>query len=544
MKKALLPITLVTLFSVLIYSCSSGDDDSAPPSVIQTTTPEPETPPPTQYTLTVSAGDGGSVSSEGGTYDEGTKVTVTANPNDGYKFLGWSDGDSSPTRNVTISSEISIKANFFNVFYQFESIPIYDEDKYFASSSLVADLDNDGNEELILTIINNENHSNSNLIKKTPIKVLGFEETRLIDVTSKFFDQTPETFCTRQIFFEDLNHDGLKDLYFANHGAEVNDISVLYHQETGVRTDGIWAEQDLVYFNSNGIFQKAEYFNAIDYSHGVGIINLKRNGENAILRNEPSPPPLNLGGKNSIIKFENNQFVIDSVLASIEDNLWQEYFCSGSLWVYPIDIDGDGIDEVVTQNKIFKIQDNSFSSVNLMEGQYASQNFFLNEGGFVIDIDNDGDEDLVKSASLTSQNCSLVNYVDNQIEFYENQSGELRSDTNKLPPHPTNLSKFLTPFDINFDGLMDIVFYSHSPEEPNIFFMNNGNGFDLREINLDQFDGYVLLNGEQTRIQQFPSLKYSWFLKSNDGYNFVTGIDNGIIGFKITESSVSEFIKQ
>ncbi len=73
--------------------------------------------------------------------------------------------------------------------------------------------------------------------------------------------------------------------------------------------------------------------------------------------------------------------------------------------------------------------------------------------------------------------------------------------------------------------------------------MNNGNGFDLRELNLDQFDGYVLLNGEQTRIQQFPSLKYSWFLKSNDGYNFVTGIDNGIIGFKITESSVSEFIK-
>jgi hypothetical protein len=43
MKKVLLPITLVTLLSVLIYSCSSDDDDSAPPSVIQTTTtPEPD----------------------------------------------------------------------------------------------------------------------------------------------------------------------------------------------------------------------------------------------------------------------------------------------------------------------------------------------------------------------------------------------------------------------------------------------------------------------------------------------------------------------
>ena len=56
MKKALFSITLVTLLSVLIYSCSSDDDDSAPPSVIQTPTPTPETEETTpQYTLTVSA---------------------------------------------------------------------------------------------------------------------------------------------------------------------------------------------------------------------------------------------------------------------------------------------------------------------------------------------------------------------------------------------------------------------------------------------------------------------------------------------------------
>lgn len=56
MKRALLPMTLVLLLSVFNYSCSSDDDDSAPPSVIQTPTAEPETPAPTQYTLTVSAG--------------------------------------------------------------------------------------------------------------------------------------------------------------------------------------------------------------------------------------------------------------------------------------------------------------------------------------------------------------------------------------------------------------------------------------------------------------------------------------------------------
>ena len=55
----------------------SGDDESVPPSVIQTPTAEPEETT-TQYTLTVSAGEGGSVSTEGGKYQEETEVTITA----------------------------------------------------------------------------------------------------------------------------------------------------------------------------------------------------------------------------------------------------------------------------------------------------------------------------------------------------------------------------------------------------------------------------------------------------------------------------------
>ena len=44
------------------------------------------------YTLTVNAGAGGSVSSTGGTYDDGTQVTITVTPNSGYSFSSWSDG--------------------------------------------------------------------------------------------------------------------------------------------------------------------------------------------------------------------------------------------------------------------------------------------------------------------------------------------------------------------------------------------------------------------------------------------------------------------
>tara|TARA_B110000014_G_C20123620_1_gene596847 strand:+ start:373 stop:2457 length:2085 start_codon:yes stop_codon:yes gene_type:complete len=64
------------------------------------------------YTLSVTAGDGGSVSSEGGEYNEGTQVTVIATPNDGYEFAGWSDGESNATRTIILNSDTNISASF------------------------------------------------------------------------------------------------------------------------------------------------------------------------------------------------------------------------------------------------------------------------------------------------------------------------------------------------------------------------------------------------------------------------------------------------
>ena len=66
----------------------------------------------TSYTLTVSAGEGGSVLSEGGEYEEGTEVTITATPDEGYEFTGWSDGETSISRVVTISSDTTLSASF------------------------------------------------------------------------------------------------------------------------------------------------------------------------------------------------------------------------------------------------------------------------------------------------------------------------------------------------------------------------------------------------------------------------------------------------
>jgi hypothetical protein len=111
MKKLyLLPILTLMAF-VLIYSCSTDEEDTTPPPSV-VATPEPEPPAPTQYTLTVTAGEGGTVSTEGGTFDEGTDVIVTATPEEGFIFWEWNDGSNEKERTVELNTDISIEAIF------------------------------------------------------------------------------------------------------------------------------------------------------------------------------------------------------------------------------------------------------------------------------------------------------------------------------------------------------------------------------------------------------------------------------------------------
>jgi hypothetical protein len=117
MKK--LPIYLSFLLLVTCAKDSTEDNTSEYVSS-QTNTINPNTTTTiTQYTLTVTAGEGGSVSTSGGTYNQGTQVTITATANDGYRFTGW-EGNTSTSESLTITINS-------NVTYQalFEVIPNY-----------------------------------------------------------------------------------------------------------------------------------------------------------------------------------------------------------------------------------------------------------------------------------------------------------------------------------------------------------------------------------------------------------------------------------
>ncbi len=66
------------------------------------------------YTLTVKATEGGTVTG-GGTYEEGSTVTFTATPNDGYKFVSWNDGNTNASRTVTVAADATYTAQFEKV---------------------------------------------------------------------------------------------------------------------------------------------------------------------------------------------------------------------------------------------------------------------------------------------------------------------------------------------------------------------------------------------------------------------------------------------
>ena len=100
MKKLLLLI----VFCLVAYNCSKGEDNTQIA--------------PIKYTITVSASDGGSISTSGGNYTENTSVSIIATPKQGYEFSGWTGTSlSGNSISVKVTSNLTITADFTRSIY-------------------------------------------------------------------------------------------------------------------------------------------------------------------------------------------------------------------------------------------------------------------------------------------------------------------------------------------------------------------------------------------------------------------------------------------
>lgn len=57
-----------------------------------------------------------------GTYNSGTALTISAHPYAGYKFVQWSDGNTSATRTITVTGNATYTAYFEPVYVSYDSI--------------------------------------------------------------------------------------------------------------------------------------------------------------------------------------------------------------------------------------------------------------------------------------------------------------------------------------------------------------------------------------------------------------------------------------
>lgn len=89
-----------------------------------------------KYAVTVNTGTGGTVSG-GGTYEYGKSVTITATPNSRYKFVKWSDGNTSASRTITITGAATYTAYFEKLPPEFTSAGIIYSDKQVSNTNKV-----------------------------------------------------------------------------------------------------------------------------------------------------------------------------------------------------------------------------------------------------------------------------------------------------------------------------------------------------------------------------------------------------------------------
>ena len=91
MKISIFLLVACFLSFIFFYSCSAEEEES-------------DLLVPIQYALTVTASEGGSVLPEAtGIYDQGTTMTLSAIPDEGYEFVRWSGSDNDNGRCGTVT---------------------------------------------------------------------------------------------------------------------------------------------------------------------------------------------------------------------------------------------------------------------------------------------------------------------------------------------------------------------------------------------------------------------------------------------------------
>ena len=440
-------LSFILLIFILSCAKDTSEDDSSvyvsPPS--NTTNTASTSTTVSQYSLTVSAGEGGSVSTSGGTYNDGTSISIIATPSEGYEFIGWIGSDSTSSNiTLTISSNVTISANFQIdcSYWQYEvpdwkktSYELFDiiyPEKYsqvgnllnnqwgsesgeYGFNVIVVDYNNDGYRDVIGF------HNDYSNFVAYPQDYYGYERKQMIrfykgtcggnfEIDEQNDNKILGTVHGRKVLLGDFNNDGYVDVFFISHGYD--NIPFKGEYSKAIFSDG------------SGGFYDTEYTDFVSFYHGGATGDIDNDGDLDLVIVEggrgKSLVYLNNGGvlnpSSDLIDQDLAKSMYNAELFDLNNDGYLDLIMGGHDWwnqwstsydTLPLVVYGDGIDFI----------DNDY--IRLPEANVSRQGLVSNFEFY--DLNNDGNVEII----LTRTGDGLgeePNLPWNERNFYKNWS--------------------------------------------------------------------------------------------------------------------------